>query len=90
MVEKIYNEKKRKNEYPLYFYEIPPTVLELLEDKKIASLLKELNSLKLLHEFMNGNFKIFEILAYRILRNPDKVSEDEFIKYYFNNISNPS
>jgi len=74
----------------LYFYEIPSTVLKLLEDKKIASFLKELNSLKLLHEFINGNFKIFEILTYRILRNPDKVSEDEFIKYFFNKISNPS
>jgi CRISPR-associated protein Cst1 len=89
-LEKIWNEQKKKYEYPLYFYEIPISVLELLEDKSIASLLKELKNLELLKEFMNENFKIFEILAYKILRNPDKVNKDEFIKHYFPTISNPS
>ncbi|GEM_PF-2195220 len=64
------------------FYEIPPQILELLEDKRVSSLLVELSNLKLLEVFMSGNFKLFEVLIHRLLRNAESNKDDELLKEF--------
>jgi CRISPR-associated protein Cst1 len=64
------------------FYEIPPQILELLEDKRISSLLTSLNNLKILDLFLSGNFKLLEVLIYRLLRSAGSDKEDKLLKEF--------
>jgi CRISPR-associated protein Cst1 len=51
------------------FYEIPPQILELLEDKEISTLLVKLNNFPVLELVISGKFNILEVLIHRFLRN---------------------
>ncbi len=64
------------------FYEIPPQILELLEDKRISSLIASLNNPKILDVFLSGNFKLLEVLIYRLLRSAGSDKEDKLLKEF--------
>jgi CRISPR-associated protein Cst1 len=73
------------------FYEIPPQIIELLEDKEISRIVIKLNNFKILKLIMSGNFKFLESLISRFLRSfyAKSIDNDELLKEFNLNQSNP-
>jgi CRISPR-associated protein Cst1 len=73
------------------FYEIPPQIIELLEDKEIGKILIKLNNFKILKLIMSGNFKFLEILISRFLRGlyNKSIKDDELLREFNLNRFNP-